>query len=106
MSCIRSNEVPARDVTIVLDPSAADILLNVFLAIAVDNLADAESLSEAEKEKEEEAEKAKELRAASQSPARDESSLRVKVSGAFNMTVTRADHVILSLVVVVVVVVS
>ena len=31
-----------------------DILLNVFLAIAVDNLADAESLSDMEKEKEEE----------------------------------------------------
>ena len=29
------------------------ILLNVFLAIAVDNLADAESLNEAQKEKEE-----------------------------------------------------
>ena len=31
-----------------------DILLNVFLAIAVDNLADAESLTALEKEKEEE----------------------------------------------------
>jgi len=31
----------------------ADILLNVFLAIAVDNLADAQSLSEAENEAEE-----------------------------------------------------
>ena len=33
----------------------ADILLNVFLAIAVDNLADAESLTAIEKEEEEEA---------------------------------------------------
>ena len=57
-----------------------DILLNVFLAIAVDNLGDAESLSEAEKEKEEEAEKAKELRASSRSPPHDASSLKVKVS--------------------------
>ncbi|CAH1784487.1 unnamed protein product [Owenia fusiformis] len=38
------------------------ILLNVFLAIAVDNLADAESLTEAEKEKEEEKERTKSLR--------------------------------------------
>ena len=34
----------------------SDILLNVFLAIAVDNLADAESLSEIEKDEEEAAE--------------------------------------------------
>lgn len=34
--------------------SNADILLNVFLAIAVDNLADAESLTAIEKEAEEE----------------------------------------------------
>ena len=33
---------------------SSDILLNVFLAIAVDNLADAESLSAVEKENEEE----------------------------------------------------
>ncbi|CAD5115428.1 DgyrCDS4403 [Dimorphilus gyrociliatus] len=39
-----------------------DILLNVFLAIAVDNLADAESLTEAEEEAEEEKEKARSLR--------------------------------------------
>ena len=39
-----------------------DILLNVFLAIAVDNLADADSLSEIEKEKEEEKERTKSLR--------------------------------------------
>lgn len=32
----------------------SDILLNVFLAIAVDNLADAESLTAIEKEEEEE----------------------------------------------------
>lgn len=37
----------------------SDILLNVFLAIAVDNLADAESLTAIEKEEEEEAEKQK-----------------------------------------------
>ncbi|XP_019884382.1 muscle calcium channel subunit alpha-1 isoform X3 [Camponotus floridanus] len=45
------------------------ILLNVFLAIAVDNLADAESLTAIEKEAEEEAEKNK---SRSGSPARDE----------------------------------
>ena len=56
------------------------ILLNVFLAIAVDNLGDAESLTEADKEKEEEEEKAKELRAASKSPAViDNSSVNKKV---------------------------
>ena len=37
-----------------LDPPCTDILLNVFLAIAVDNLADAESLTAIEKEEEEE----------------------------------------------------
>ncbi|XP_076641129.1 ca[2+]-channel protein alpha[[1]] subunit D isoform X4 [Halictus rubicundus] len=47
------------------------ILLNVFLAIAVDNLADAESLTAIEKEAEEEAEKNK---SHSESPARDEAS--------------------------------
>ncbi|XP_076303607.1 ca[2+]-channel protein alpha[[1]] subunit D isoform X4 [Lasioglossum baleicum] len=47
------------------------ILLNVFLAIAVDNLADAESLTAIEKEAEEEAEKNK---SHSASPARDEAS--------------------------------
>ncbi|KAG7199961.1 hypothetical protein KM043_014390 [Ampulex compressa] len=45
------------------------ILLNVFLAIAVDNLADAESLTAIEKEAEEEAEKNK---SRSGSPTRDE----------------------------------
>ena len=39
---------------------APDILLNVFLAIAVDNLADAESLTAIEKEEEEDAEEANE----------------------------------------------
>lgn len=39
-----------------------DILLNVFLAIAVDNLADAESLNTAQKEKEEEKERRKSIR--------------------------------------------
>ena len=38
------------------------ILLNVFLAIAVDNLADAESLNVAQKEKEEEKKRKKRLR--------------------------------------------
>ena len=43
------------------------------MAIAVDNLADAESLTEADKEKEEEKEKAKALRrSASKSPVDDE----------------------------------
>ena len=36
-----------------LDLGRADILLNVFLAIAVDNLADAQSLSDVDKETEE-----------------------------------------------------
>lgn len=36
-----------------------DILLNVFLAIAVDNLADAESLTSAQKEEQEEKERRK-----------------------------------------------
>lgn len=38
----------------------ADILLNVFLAIAVDNLADAEDLTQLEKEKKRKKEKEKE----------------------------------------------
>ena len=40
-------------------PRWTDILLNVFLAIAVDNLADAESLTSAQKEEEEEKERKK-----------------------------------------------
>lgn len=45
-----------------------DILLNVFLAIAVDNLADAENLTEMEEEKKKKKEKAKEkLRASTES---------------------------------------
>uniref|UniRef100_A0A452IZB0 Voltage-dependent L-type calcium channel subunit alpha n=1 Tax=Gopherus agassizii TaxID=38772 RepID=A0A452IZB0_9SAUR len=44
------------------------ILLNVFLAIAVDNLADAESLTSAQKEEEEEKERKKLARALSLSP--------------------------------------
>lgn len=39
-----------------------DILLNVFLAIAVDNLADAESLNSAQKEEAEEKERKKNAR--------------------------------------------
>ena len=50
----------------------SDILLNVFLAIAVDNLADADSLTEMEKEKEEEKKKQKESRrSGSKSPVND-----------------------------------
>ncbi len=50
----------------------------MFLAIAVDNLADAESLTEADKEKEEEKEKAKALRrSASKSPVDEEKKLPV-----------------------------
>ncbi len=50
----------------------------MFLAIAVDNLADAESLTEADKEKEEEKEKAKALRrSASKSPIDEEKKLPV-----------------------------
>ena len=40
----------------------SDILLNVFLAIAVDNLADAQDLTEIEEEKEEEKERTRSLR--------------------------------------------
>ena len=54
----------------------SDILLNVFLAIAVDNLADADSLTEAEKEDAEEKEKAKELRR-SASPAVEAGDVKV-----------------------------
>lgn len=42
-----------------LSSTQTDILLNVFLAIAVDNLADAESLTSAQKEEEEEKERKK-----------------------------------------------
>lgn len=42
-----------------LSNTQTDILLNVFLAIAVDNLADAESLTSAQKEEEEEKERKK-----------------------------------------------
>jgi len=44
---------------------AADILLNVFLAIAVDNLADAENLSEIEAENEREKQRTRSLRRSS-----------------------------------------
>lgn len=55
----------------VLDHST-DILLNVFLAIAVDNLADAQSLTEIEEQKEEEKERKKSLRRSkSKSPIKD-----------------------------------
>ncbi len=60
--------------------SRTDILLNVFLAIAVDNLADAESLTEADKEKEEEKEKAKALRrSSSKSPVDEERQVRDEI---------------------------
>lgn len=45
----------------ILNTLKLDILLNVFLAIAVDNLADAESLNTAQKEEAEEKERKKEL---------------------------------------------
>jgi len=45
--------------------AAVDILLNVFLAIAVDNLADAESLSEIEAENEREKERTRSIRRSS-----------------------------------------
>jgi len=48
-----------------LTETAVDILLNVFLAIAVDNLADAESLSEIEAENEREKERTRSLRRSS-----------------------------------------
>lgn len=49
-----------------------DILLNVFLAIAVDNLADAQSLTEIEQEKEEEKERTRSIRRSkSKSPEKD-----------------------------------
>ena len=51
----------------------SDILLNVFLAIAVDNLADAQSLTEIEEEKAEEKERTKSVRRSkSKSPEKDE----------------------------------
>lgn len=50
-----------------------DILLNVFLAIAVDNLADAQSLTEDEAEKEDEKERIRSLRR-SKTPEGDEKS--------------------------------
>nr|CAD7401311.1 unnamed protein product [Timema poppensis] len=53
-----------------LNADSANILLNVFLAIAVDNLADAESLTAIEKEEEEEAEK--QHNSHSGSPARED----------------------------------
>ncbi|KAK2156437.1 hypothetical protein LSH36_213g02000 [Paralvinella palmiformis] len=57
------------------------ILLNVFLAIAVDNLADAESLTAMEKEKEEEKERSKSLRRShSKSPVDGESQKGSKVN--------------------------
>lgn len=49
-----------------------DILLNVFLAIAVDNLADAESLTAIEKEEEEEAQKQEQQKSKSPTPTGDE----------------------------------
>ncbi|KAK0162142.1 hypothetical protein PV327_008504 [Microctonus hyperodae] len=59
------------------------ILLNVFLAIAVDNLADAESLTAIEKEAEEEAEKNK---SHSGSPARDDECEECGTHGGGNET--------------------
>lgn len=54
-SSIRKSRDPRYSCEMILDErSIADILLNVFLAIAVDNLADAESLTAIEKEAEEE----------------------------------------------------
>ena len=51
----------------------SDILLNVFLAIAVDNLADAQSLTEIEEEKAEEKERTKSVRRSkSKSPEKEE----------------------------------
>ena len=47
---------------VVLPWHKKDILLNVFLAIAVDNLADAENLTQMEKEKHEERKKKEEER--------------------------------------------
>ena len=50
----------------------SDILLNVFLAIAVDNLADAQDLTEIEEEKEDEKERTRSLRRSkSRSPNQD-----------------------------------
>lgn len=54
----------------VLNKLLIDILLNVFLAIAVDNLADAESLTAIEKE--EEAAEAEQGKSKSPTPTNDE----------------------------------
>lgn len=55
MPCKHSNSVNENTkVLVFLSSGQLDILLNVFLAIAVDNLAEAESLTSAQKEKAEE----------------------------------------------------
>lgn len=56
-----------RVVSFSLTPCASDILLNVFLAIAVDNLADAEQMDAIQKEADEDKERRRSLRR-SQSP--------------------------------------
>ncbi|KAI1893156.1 hypothetical protein AGOR_G00141010 [Albula goreensis] len=56
----------------------ADILLNVFLAIAVDNLAEAESLTSAQKEKAEEKKRRKLLRAILPDKSEEEKALLAK----------------------------
>lgn len=61
-TCIHINNVFKNKVFVFLSLTQSDILLNVFLAIAVDNLAEAESLSSAQKEKAEEKMKRKLMR--------------------------------------------
>ncbi|KAG9353089.1 hypothetical protein JZ751_017665 [Albula glossodonta] len=63
---------------IILFHSQTDILLNVFLAIAVDNLAEAESLTSAQKEKAEEKKRKKLLRANLPDKAEEEKALLAK----------------------------
>ena len=54
--------VDDADIVVIILSFEPDILLNVFLAIAVDNLAEAESLTSAQKEKAEEKQRRKLLR--------------------------------------------
>jgi voltage-dependent calcium channel L type alpha-1D len=65
-----------------------DILLNVFLAIAVDNLADAQSLTEIEAEKAEERERTRSIRRSkSKSPEKGEE--QVKSQGFFFLSILK-----------------
>ena len=74
-------------------PLPSDILLNVFLAIAVDNLADAQSLTEIEEEKAEERERTKSIRRSkSKSPEKDQNvSFTVKMLNTLTPGLQKTD---------------